>query len=187
MRRHSKKPLLEVGYVDEESLEPSAREAAELGGHQCFGAVGVSLVMGQSEKVSGKKKSGDLPPAIAEELIDLHCAGSDVEDVFGGVSFIEYRRMRLDVEGAHDCCKALLFLAGQWGTRRELTGSASVARSNEMQRMGTGSINQAEARHGAVCVTSECRAMHRITLTLSALRHRRRGRVRLQPFDSPYT
>src|SRR6516165_12367926 len=83
-----------------------------------------------------------------------------VENVFGGVSFIEYRRMRLDVEGAHDCCKALLFLAGQWGTRRELAGAASVARSNEMQRMGTSSSNQAESRQGAVCVISEGRAMH---------------------------
>ena len=117
MRRHSKKSLFKVGNFDEESLEPPAGEAAEPGRHQRFGAVGVSLVMGQSEKVSGKKKSGDLPPAIAEELIDLHCARSDVEDVFGGVSFIEYRRMRLDIEGAHDCCEALLFVAGQWGTR----------------------------------------------------------------------
>src|SRR5215467_10015877 len=143
MRRHSKKPLLEVGYFDEQSLEPAAGEAAEFGGHQCFGAVGVSLVMDQSEKVSSKEKSSDLPPPITEELIDLHCASSDVEDVFGGVSFIEYRRMRLDIEGAHDCREALLFLAGQWGTCRELAGSASVARSNEMQRMGTGSGDQA--------------------------------------------
>jgi len=103
-----------------------------------------------------------------------------VENVFGGVSFIEYRRMRLDIEGAHDCCKALLFLGGQWGTCRELPGSASVARSNEMQRMGTGFSNQAESRNGAVRVISAGRAMHRITLALSALprrRDRRRGRI----------
>src|SRR5215468_8712550 len=132
--------------------------------------------MGQSEKVSGKKKSSHLPPAIAEELIDLHCARGDVEDVFGGVSFIEYRRMWLDIEDAHDCCEALLFLAGQWGTCRELAGSASVARSIEMQRMSTGSSNQAESRHGAVRVISEGRAMHRITLALSALPRRSRRR-----------
>src|SRR6516162_1925525 len=141
--------------------------------------------MGQSEKVSSKKKPGDLTPAIAEELIDLHRARSDVEDVFGGVSFIEYRRMRRDIHGAHDCCDALLFLAGQWGTCRVLAGSASVARSNEMQRMGTGSSNQAESRHGAVRVISEGRAMHRITFARRALprrRHRPRGRISLPAF-----
>jgi hypothetical protein len=35
----------------------------------------------------------------------------------------------------------LLFLSGQWGTRRKLACLASVARRGEMQRMGTGSSN----------------------------------------------
>src|SRR5215469_18415699 len=128
MRRHSKKTLFEVGNFDEQRLEPLATEAAEPSGHQCFGAIGISLVMGQSEEIPGKKKSRDLPPAIPEELIDLHCAGSDRIDIFGGISLIEYRAMRLDIDGAHDCCEALLFLRGQCGTRRKLACSASVAR-----------------------------------------------------------
>jgi hypothetical protein len=32
MRRHSKKPLLEVGYFDEQSLEPSAGKRQSLVG-----------------------------------------------------------------------------------------------------------------------------------------------------------
>ena len=87
MRRHRQEPLLEVGYFAEEGLEPPPGEAAEPGGHQRFGAVGVSIVMGQSEKVPGKKKSGDLPPAVTEEFIELHCARSDgIDDSAGSVS-----------------------------------------------------------------------------------------------------
>src|SRR6516164_3355826 len=116
MRCHSKKPLLEVGYFDEESLEPPAGEAAKPGGHQCLGAVGIGLVMNQSEKVPGKKKSRDLPPAVTQELIDLHCARSDGIDVFCRISLIEYRAMQLNIDGAHDCREARLFLGGQRGT-----------------------------------------------------------------------
>ena len=73
--------------------------------------------MNQSEKVPGKKKSRDLPPSVTQELIDLHCARIDGIDVFCGISLIEYRAMRLDIDGAHDSCEALLFLGGQRGTR----------------------------------------------------------------------
>src|SRR5262249_5663211 len=155
-------------------------ETAELGGHQCFGAVGVSLVVDQSEKVPGKEKPSDLPPAIAQELVDLHCAPSDVEDVFRGVSFIEYRAMRLDIDGAHDRREAALFLAGQWGARRKLACPAGVARGGEMQRVGNGSSSQAEPRQRIACLISACSAMHRTTPAVSALfrrRHRRRGRI----------
>src|SRR6516164_8420614 len=113
MRRHSKKPLFEVGNFDEQRLKPPAGKAAEPGRHQCFGAVSISLIMNQSEKVPGKKKSCDLPPSITQELIDLHCARSDRINVFRGVSLVEYRAMRLDIDGAHDRCEALLFLSSQ--------------------------------------------------------------------------
>src|SRR6516164_9605217 len=181
MRCHRQEPLLEMRYFREKSLEPSAGEAAEPGRHQCFGAIGVSLVMGQSEEVPGDKKSRDLPPAIPEELIDLHCACSDGIDVLCGISLIEYRATRRDIDGAHDC-KALLFLCRQWGTRRKFACSASVAGRDEMQRMGIGSNSEAEPRHRVSRVTSACRAMHRITPAVSVLPrrcHRPRGRTSL--------
>src|SRR5215469_1042934 len=168
MRSHSKEPLLEVGYFGEERLEPSAGEAAKFGGYQCFRAIGVSLVMDQSEKVPSKKKSGNLPPAIAKELVDLHCARSDVEDVFRAVGLVEYRAMRLDIEGAHNGSEAGLFLACQRGTRRELARSACIARSDEVQRMSIGSSSHAEPRHRFSRLVAACRAMHRITLAAGA-------------------
>jgi hypothetical protein len=112
--------LLEVGYFDEEGIEPPAGEAAEPGGHQRLRTVSISLVVDQSEKVAGKKKSRYLPPTVAQKLIDLHCPRSDGIDVFCGISFIECRATRLDVDGARDRCEAFLFLGGQWGTRRKL-------------------------------------------------------------------
>src|SRR6516162_806230 len=180
MRRHRQEPLLKIRYFCEKSLEPPAGEAAEPGGHQCLGAIGISLVMGQSEEIPGGKKPRDLPPAIPEELIDLHCTRGDGMDIFCGISLIEYRAMRRDIDGAHDCCKALLFLCGQWGTRRKLACSTSVAGRDEMQRMGTGSNSHAEPRHRVSRVISGCRAMHRITPAVSLLPrrcHRSRGRI----------
>jgi hypothetical protein len=103
----------EVGNFEEQRLEPPAGKAAERGGHQCFGVVSISLIMNQSEKIPGKKKSCDLPSSVTQELIELHCARGDRLNVFRGVSLIEYRAMRLDIDGAHDCCEVLLFLGSQ--------------------------------------------------------------------------
>ena len=51
-----------------------------------------------------------------------------------------------------------------------------------MQGMGTGPSRQAEPRHGAFRVISESRAMHRMILTLGALRRRRhRQHARISP------
>jgi hypothetical protein len=79
--------------------------------------VAVGLILDQTEKVPGKKKSGDLPPAIAEKLIDFHRACSGIEDVLGGVRLVKDGAMPFDIDCAHNCGEALLFLGGQWGTR----------------------------------------------------------------------
>ena len=131
-----------MGYFDEESLEPPAGEAAKPCGHQRFGTVGISLVVDQPEKITGKKKSGDLPPTVAQKLIDLHCARSDGIDLFRGISFIEYRAMRLDVDGPRDRCEAFLFLGSQWGTCRKLAcwqvsqGKTRWGDGNPLERPG---------------------------------------------------
>src|SRR6516225_424271 len=190
MRRDGQEPLLEMRYLDKKSLEPPAGEAVERGEHQRFGAVGVSFVVGQSEEIPGKEKPGDLPPAIAQQLIDRHRPRSDGVNVLGGICLIEYRAMRLDIDGAHDCCEAFLLLGGQCRTCREFACSAGVARRGEMQRMGFGSNSQAERRYRVSRVIWACRATHRTTPAVSVLPrccHRCVAGFRLQPFESPDT
>src|SRR4029077_2659940 len=126
MRRHGEKPLLQAGHFVEQSLELPAREAAELCWRQRFGTVGICLVVDQSEKVASKEKSGDLPPAVTQQLVDFHCPLSDVIDMFGRVGLIEYGAMRLDIDGSHHCCEAGLFTGSKRGAGRKLPGFACV-------------------------------------------------------------
>jgi hypothetical protein len=70
-----------------------------------------SLVLeSEPQEIPWKKKADDLPPAVAEQLIDLYRAGRDVVAVMGCLPLVEDRPARLDRHSSDNPLKRLQFV-----------------------------------------------------------------------------
>ena len=111
-------------------------------------AVGINIIIEETQEVAGEKKSGHLTAAVLQRLVNFHHTIGDREHVVCRFAFLKDQAMRPGSQRTYNGRQAPAVVRIERAASRNVVHRACFAWIGTMRRMRQASRCDAELRHG---------------------------------------